>query len=144
MIGVCTLNLFTSAQQRCLLPGAYERRSREGACSPGSIQILIRYVVPFYITRRAVCHLVYFACGQYSSARKGWQHSTTVQYYKRLEVNLRRRSGAYGRRKWWSSVGVFCRSSIRVLKEGASERLGVLESSNLPRFCGKLLALSLA
>ena len=30
-----------------------------------------------------------------------------------------------------------------VLKEGASERLGVPASSNLPRFCGKLLALSL-
>ena len=104
--------------------GAYERRSREGA---GSIQILISYVVPFYI-------VTYITRHEYTlRARKGWQHSN-----KRLEVNLRRISGAYGRRKWWSSVGVCCRSSLRVLKEGAPERLGVPASSNLPRFCGKL------
>ena len=30
-----------------LRTGAYERRSREGACNSGSIQILISYVVPF-------------------------------------------------------------------------------------------------
>ena len=32
-------------------------------------------------------------------------------------MNLRQRSGAYGSRKWWSSVGVCCESSLRFLKE---------------------------
>ena len=37
---------------------------------------------------------------------------------KRLEVNLRR-SGAYGRRKWWSSVG---RSSLRFQSKAKDSR----------------------
>ena len=31
-----------------VIPGAYERRSHEGACKSGSIQILITYVFPFW------------------------------------------------------------------------------------------------
>ena len=43
------LHLIHSIFLLCILlpAGAYERRSREGACNSGSIQILISYVVPF-------------------------------------------------------------------------------------------------
>ena len=40
---------------------------------------LHKSVLAMYIMCCAVCHLVYFACEQCSSARKGWQHSNNVQ-----------------------------------------------------------------
>ena len=35
-----------------VMSGAYEWRSREGACNSGSVQILITYVFPFWKRRR--------------------------------------------------------------------------------------------
>ena len=49
-IGMACMNKVTSGYG---LPGAYERRSHEGACNSGSIQILITYV---FEVRHAVCH----------------------------------------------------------------------------------------
>ena len=38
-----------------------------------------------YNTRCAVCHLLYFVCGQCVRVKKGWQHSTNIQ--EDLELN---------------------------------------------------------
>ena len=45
---ICTCTYVAmSAMPAHVASGAYERRSREGACNSGFIQILITYVVPF-------------------------------------------------------------------------------------------------
>ena len=46
-IHVHVLYLYSTWAVHVVQSGAYERRSREGACNSGSIQILISYVVPF-------------------------------------------------------------------------------------------------
>jgi len=115
-----------------------------------------------YTTCRAVC---YFECGhwvQQHDKRMAELHSTNVQEEAgskpptnkrrvwKMVVELRRCSlliepvdaFVWFIRTWLEDT--CCNWSICFPKEGASERLGVSVSSDLPHFWGKLLALSLA
>ena len=70
----------------------------------------------------AVCHLVYFACKQCSSARKGWQHSTNVQEEAGSEPPTKKQR----LRKWEMVELRQCLLSIEpLLSKRTSEQLGV-------------------
>ena len=137
--------------------GAYERRSREGACNSSSIQIQITYIFPFWWgAMRVMQSVTYFRMrlhekknyGRIASTRHSDSDSTDVQ--KEIQVESEPAPKKRCPRKTWqrfigvlkgqSSRDTSCNRSLCVANEASSERWGAPASSSLTRLWGRPLS----